>query len=175
MQYRFTGDGFNIPDVFFAISLMTLPRLTMSLFFNFAVQHMTEVVVSTKRLDHFFRLPEPQSYAIDDKCSSETGEVLMVHGNYGWYGTNEDDSKQKKSMKVIERLISKVMVSCNNRVIRILLISLGKEQKAEGRTSLSSIHPITDRHQFSCSTRRTDWNCWKSWKLKELGVVSFVE
>eukprot|EP00210_Caulerpa_lentillifera_P006266 g5985.t1 len=106
--YRFTENDFNVPDVLFAISLFNLPRLFMAVFFTLAVQNLSELLVSTRRLSDFFRLPEVSDNIDMENKSLPKGEVIVQNGNYGWYSTNGDDAKKTKSTKILERISEKV-------------------------------------------------------------------
>eukprot|EP00210_Caulerpa_lentillifera_P001049 g1012.t1 len=106
--YRFTENDFNVPDVLFAISLFNLPRLFMAVFFTLAVQNLSELLVSTRRLSDFFRLPEVSDNIDMENKNLPKGEVIVQNGNYGWYSTNGDDAKKTKSTKILERISKKV-------------------------------------------------------------------
>ena len=57
--YRALNGSLDIPKVFYALSLLALPRLYMVQFFIFAVQSITELWVSLKRIDAFLASEEP--------------------------------------------------------------------------------------------------------------------
>lgn len=106
LQYRFTNGAFNVPDVFFALSLMMLPRLSMANFFVFAVEFVSETIVASKRVDAFLKIPEPPPASHASK-SEANGSVHLHDGNYGWYG-QKDEKKVKSQQSSFLRILSKV-------------------------------------------------------------------
>eukprot|EP00210_Caulerpa_lentillifera_P007441 g7111.t1 len=93
---RFTREEFDIPDVFFAISLLTLPQLTMTMFFAVSVQQLSELIVSTQRIDAFFKITEPSPISNNDIQSSDKGEITITSGCYGWH---KDKASSKNKIK----------------------------------------------------------------------------
>jgi len=61
--YRATKGVLDVPSVFYALSLLQLPRLFMVQFFIMAVQSFTELWVSIRRIDAFLSTEEPQQPA----------------------------------------------------------------------------------------------------------------
>lgn len=57
--YRALNGELNVPSVFYALSLLNLPKLTMVYFFVLGVQFLAELKVSLKRIDDFLSMPEP--------------------------------------------------------------------------------------------------------------------
>ncbi|GBF93736.1 hypothetical protein Rsub_06068 [Raphidocelis subcapitata] len=57
--YRAMNGELNVPSVFYALSLLNLPKLTMVYFFVLGVQFLAELKVSLKRIDDFLSMPEP--------------------------------------------------------------------------------------------------------------------
>eukprot|EP00210_Caulerpa_lentillifera_P008106 g7740.t1 len=107
--YRFTGDEFHIPDIFFAISLFSLPRVWMAIFFPLGAQNTSELFVSTRRLDTFFRLSEIENFYETNNMKSEKGQIIVKGGNYGWYAIDSDDkNKKKEKTNSVKKLIQKV-------------------------------------------------------------------
>eukprot|EP00210_Caulerpa_lentillifera_P007448 g7118.t1 len=106
--YRFTGNEFNIPDVLFAISLFSLPRMSLAFMFTMAVQTLSELLVSTRRLSDFFRLPEVNQIAIVKNEALQRGEVVIQNGHYGWYSVKNNDTKMQKSTKILKKISNKV-------------------------------------------------------------------
>ena len=48
-----------MPVVFYCLALFQLPRSSMVVAFTIAVQSLTELVVSIRRIDDFLSTPEP--------------------------------------------------------------------------------------------------------------------
>eukprot|EP00210_Caulerpa_lentillifera_P006269 g5988.t1 len=103
VAYRFTEKEFSIPDVLFAISLFSLPHVSMAIFFTKALQNLNELMVSTKRLNDFFMLPKIKEIASAENETLYKGEIMVQNGSYGWYSANGNDSKKQKSTKVGSR------------------------------------------------------------------------
>lgn len=79
----------------------------MAIFFTLAVQNHSELLVSTRRLNEFFMLPEVfHSVNAEDKAA-QNGDVVVQGGNYGWYSTKKEDIKKQKSTKTIGRMLNK--------------------------------------------------------------------
>ena len=49
----------DVPTVFYCLALFQLPRTSMVIAFTMAVQGLTELVVSIRRIDEFLCTPEP--------------------------------------------------------------------------------------------------------------------
>ena len=49
----------DVPTVFYCLALFQLPRTSMVIAFTMAVQGLTELVVSIRRIDEFLCMPEP--------------------------------------------------------------------------------------------------------------------
>eukprot|EP00210_Caulerpa_lentillifera_P008933 g8524.t1 len=106
--YRFTGDEFNVPDVLFAISLLSLPRISMTSFFVFAMESISELMVSTKRIDDFFRLPETKDIISTENGIVRDGEITIQDGHYGWFATNGNDEKKETKPTMMEWILHKI-------------------------------------------------------------------
>lgn len=59
----------------------------MGYYFLIAVQSLSEVLVSTRRLDALFKLSESTSANKNELESSERGEIGIRNGQFGWYQT----------------------------------------------------------------------------------------
>lgn len=68
----------------------------MAVFFPLAAQGTSELAVSTRRMDKFFRLPEVEYCSNTNTDSEESGHIEVKDGNYGWYAIDSDDKKKKK-------------------------------------------------------------------------------
>eukprot|EP00210_Caulerpa_lentillifera_P006263 g5982.t1 len=113
--YRFSGGDFNVPDVLFAISLLNLPRVSVALMFSTAVQSISELAVSTKRLDDFFRLPEMKDISSTEESTVERGEIIIQNGNFGWFSTSSDNSKAIKQSTKMEQILVKLGLKGNKQ------------------------------------------------------------
>eukprot|EP00210_Caulerpa_lentillifera_P000997 g960.t1 len=95
--YRYTRGDFSVPDVFFTISLFSLPRASMGYYFLQAIQHLSETFVSTKRLDTLFKLSESETTKSSKSESIQSGEVVIENGDFGWYHTPQNNNKPSSS------------------------------------------------------------------------------
>ena len=66
-----------------------IPRLSLAEFFVFAVELMSELFVTVKRVDAFLKLPEH----LPDRGQDPTdrGAIEVVAGNFGWQDTREEE------------------------------------------------------------------------------------
>ena len=110
VQYRFTEGEFDVPDVFFALSLMSLPRLTLTGFFVLAVEIVNELIISCRRVDEFLKIPETEMTNRKND-NSIPGEVKLHQGNFGWYGQKEE-TKTKAPKNAMMRALSRVSTHC---------------------------------------------------------------
>ena len=97
-----------MPDVFFALSLMMLPRLSMGGFFLIAVEFCSEAYVASKRMDAFFKIAEPPLTSHPSE-SDANGSMHVHNGNYGWSG-QKDDKKPEDRRNSLRRILSKVWI-----------------------------------------------------------------
>lgn len=73
--YRALNGTLNVPSVFYALSLLALPKLYMVLFFIQAVQSFTELCVSVRRIDRFLGREEPPAVQrLPANCGTEQSE-----------------------------------------------------------------------------------------------------
>lgn len=66
------GRTLNIASVFYVVSLLVLPRLWMGTFFTRAVESLTELRVSVRRLDRFLSQPEQGDLENGSKRGGDT-------------------------------------------------------------------------------------------------------
>lgn len=59
----------------------------MAYYFLIAIQSLSEVLVSTRRLDALFKLSESKSASKNESESSQRGEIGIKNGQFGWYQT----------------------------------------------------------------------------------------
>eukprot|EP00210_Caulerpa_lentillifera_P007919 g7560.t1 len=109
---RFTGGEFDLPDVFFAISLFALPRVSMASYFTLSIHYLSEMLVTTKRLDRFFKISEKDSTTKQNEKSLEKGEISLQGGDFGWsreIAFSHND--HKSSMSISRNKIQPVAIS----------------------------------------------------------------
>lgn len=82
----------------------------MAIFFTLAIQNHSELLVSTRRLNEFFMLPEVLSSVTTDDVTERTGDILVQGGNYGWYSTKKDNIKKQKYTKTVGQMRNKARV-----------------------------------------------------------------
>ena len=73
---------------------MAIPRMTLANFFVIAVEFISEIFVTTKRVDSFLKLPEHRS---DDRDQDPTGKgtIEALDGNFGWHSTKEEEQRNR--------------------------------------------------------------------------------
>eukprot|EP00210_Caulerpa_lentillifera_P003898 g3724.t1 len=111
---RFTGGEFNLPDVFFAISLFALPRVSMAVYFTLSIHYLSEMLVATKRLDRFFKTSEKDSITKQYEKSLEKGGISLQGCNFGC-GREEASlhNNHKSSMSISRSKIQPVAINQN--------------------------------------------------------------
>jgi ABC-type multidrug transport system fused ATPase/permease subunit len=83
--FRARGGVLSVPSVFFCLSLLSLPRLYMVNFFVLAVQFMTELSISLRRIDAFLSTPEPPPPAHQaGGGGAAPGAVKLRGADYAW-------------------------------------------------------------------------------------------
>ena len=65
-----------------------------------AVEFGAEAIITLKRLDTFFKIPEARCVSVSSPELETLGRINIRRGDYGWYETNDETSKDKKSDKV---------------------------------------------------------------------------
>lgn len=80
----------------------------MCTFFTIAMHFVSELLVSTKRMDDFFRLPEVSKDKCMKEMGSQKGEIVIRDGNYGWYSTEGVVDKGNKHMTITQWILAKV-------------------------------------------------------------------
>ena len=95
-----------MPDVFFALSLMMLPRLSMGDLFLLGAEFASEAYVACKRMDAFLKIAEPPLPGLVSK-SGGNGSVHVCDGNYGWYG-QEDEKKPEDKQSCLQQTLTNV-------------------------------------------------------------------
>ena len=93
-----------MPDVFLALSLLMVPKLSLAHLFVLAVELVNEAQVAAKRVDAFLKIPEPESTSIMD--GNKDGQVKVEQGNFSWYvqKTQTKRSTSRTVMRVLSRV-----------------------------------------------------------------------
>ena len=113
-QYHFTYGEFRMSDVFFALSLMTVPTLSLAEFFVIALRYGSEALVAVRRLDAFLNTPEPPPRK-QAGWEMSTGRIEVQEGNYGWYAEvraeqpDASDEPSEASQHLVSRSLSRVL------------------------------------------------------------------
>lgn len=94
-RYTVPAADFTVSNVFFAVSLLALPKLTMCEFFVHAVEACSECYVSLQRIGEFLRIEAPRDVLADGGggCGGHDGGdnvVLSMMGDFAWEGGDTD-------------------------------------------------------------------------------------
>lgn len=88
-RYTMQLEDFTVGNIFYAVSLLALPKLTMCEFFVHAVEAVSEVRVSVRRIAEFLSVEEPRSWR--ERVAGAHGEegdddrvCDMRHANFQW-------------------------------------------------------------------------------------------
>ncbi|GMH35448.1 hypothetical protein BSKO_03316 [Bryopsis sp. KO-2023] len=100
------GKTLDVTGAFYVIVLLSLPKLSMALFFVLAVEKGAELVVSLDRLDKFLSAPEPpKSDRIVQGDGTSPGCVSLAHLDFSW-ATKEPAEKQSLSKAALKKQFS---------------------------------------------------------------------
>ncbi|KAI8103833.1 hypothetical protein M9435_006360 [Picochlorum sp. BPE23] len=95
-RYTMDIEDFTVGNIFYAVSLLALPKLTMCEFFVHAVEAVSEVRVSVRRIAEFLSVEEPGSwrkqvaasrYGENDEDAAEDNKDTvcdMSHADFQW-------------------------------------------------------------------------------------------
>lgn len=105
LQVHYTKGDIKVEDVFFTLSMLLIPRWTLSALFVVTVEIMSQTAVTCKRVDDFLKVPEPNSVCFQSVIETR-GSAKIQCGNFGWYGQPAD---QKRALKTsLSRFASSV-------------------------------------------------------------------
>ena len=95
-RYTVSAADFSVSNVFFAVSLLALPKLTMCEFFVHAVEACSECYISLQRIGKFLAIKAPKDVLIGGGSRREVedgdrGVALSISGYFAWE-TSEDDT-----------------------------------------------------------------------------------
>lgn len=85
-RYTIPLEDFTVSSVFFAVSLLALPKLTMCEFFVHAVEALSELRVSVRRIGSFLAFKEPHDLMMmDPRLDRETDVLARInHADFMW-------------------------------------------------------------------------------------------
>lgn len=81
-RYTIPLEEFTVSNIFYSVSLLALPKLTMCEFFVHAVEAISELRVSVGRIASFLSFKEPDDIPCDD--AHEDLLVHIDHGDFLW-------------------------------------------------------------------------------------------
>jgi len=160
-----------VEDVFFTLSLLTLPRLTLGSYFVLAAESISQTTVTCKRVDDFLKVeePGPACHASENGCK---GSVSIRDGDFGWYGQPEEKRNRTRKNSLL-RLVSSVRCGIS------FLSKFWASEKEIGRTGEADDSSETQAnvafHQFGDLAWRTGWRCRSRWEWKEFVTGSVAE
>ena len=99
-RYTIPQEDFTVSNIFFSVSLLALPKLSMCEFFVHAVEAISEVRVSIRRIGQFLGLPEPEEVARYFEMHDDAPLVDVAEADFDWASSvREGDERQfvKKS------------------------------------------------------------------------------
>lgn len=95
-RYTVPAADFTVSNVFFAVSLLALPKLTMCEFFVHAVEACSECYVSLQRIGEFLEIQVPKDVLVGGGGGSGGADggdnvVVSMAGDYAWEGVEAGD------------------------------------------------------------------------------------
>lgn len=110
--------------------------------FTIAMHLTSDFLVSTKRMDEFFRLPEVSNSASMQETGLQKGEIMIRDGNYGWYAAESEVEKTKKQLSITQWILAKACIVDIARCMIVTIDSRNEEEQAKGgdSTSYSNTH-----------------------------------
>jgi ABC-type multidrug transport system fused ATPase/permease subunit len=97
---RGTGAELTVANVFYALALLSLPKLSMCDFFVHAVEAVSEARVAINRLGEFLAIPEnSHGHHIsggDDDVSSENA-IVVKESDFYWPSQNQNKQSEKRA------------------------------------------------------------------------------
>lgn len=79
----------------------------MCAFFATAMHLVSDSLVSTKRMDDFFRLPEGNEGPCTEEIGPQKGEIVIRDGDYGWHATETCVNNKEKEATIAQWILSK--------------------------------------------------------------------
>lgn len=105
--------------------------------FTMAMHFASDLLVSTKRMDEFLRLPEVSQASCVDNSGPQNGEIAISNGDYGWYSTNSKVEKIEKKITTSQWILTKACLVNAACFIRLFLDVEEKEDQAQVGDSTS--------------------------------------